>query len=163
MKFQSFSIFQDIQYKKMDFSCTVTINAPRDKVVDIFQDPTKMRHWQDGFISKTLISGNEMQEGAESRMLYEFGKKDMTIFETILSNNLPDSFEGRYEHSNTSNTMKSEFKELDPNTTLYTAHIHYTRFTGFMVRLIAKLAPSMFKKQVQKWLDQFKDYVESLE
>lgn len=31
---------------------------------------------------------------------------------------------------------------------------------GIMPKLMAKLFPGMFKKQSQKWMDQFKEFVE---
>ena len=34
-------------------------------------------------------------------------------------------------------------------------------FNGFMPRLMAMLMPGMFKRQTQKWLDQFKVFSES--
>lgn len=145
----------------MKFSCSVKINAPREKVVEMFKNPDNLKQWQDGFISKTLITGEEMQNGAVSEIMYEVGKRDMALIETILSNDLPDSFEARYEHTHTSNTMKSIFEDLGGQSCQYTAEINYTRFNGFMVKLFATLAPSMFKKQVQKWIDQFKAHVEA--
>ena len=101
----------------------------------MFKNPENLKQWQDGFISKTLISGEEMQTGAVSEMMYKMGKRDMAIIETITNSNFPDSFEGRYEHTNTSNTMKSTFEDIDGHSCQYTAEIHYTRFTGFMVKL----------------------------
>ena len=86
----------------MKFSCSVKINAPREKVVEMFKNPENLKQWQDGFISKTLISGEEMQTGAVSEMMYKMGKRNMAIIETITNSNFPDSFEGRYEHTNTS-------------------------------------------------------------
>lgn len=38
--------------------------------------------------------------------------------------------------------------------------IHYTKFNGFLLKLLVKLFPGMFKKPVQKWVNQFKTFVE---
>ena len=59
------------------------------------------------------------------------------------------------------NTMKVNFESLNKNETRYTSEIEYTKFNGFMIKLMAKLFPGLFKKQVLKWMNQFKTYVEN--
>jgi hypothetical protein len=56
--------------------------------------------------------------------------------------------------------MKSIFTSLGANETRYDAEIHYTKFKGFVVKVMVFLFPSFFKKQVQKWLNNFKIFVE---
>ena len=142
----------------MKFSCDIIINAPINLTVEIFENPANLKHYQDGFISKELISGTEGTSGAVSKMIY----KKLELQETIIANNLPDNFEGLYEHKHMTNTMKVSFKALSPNETQYTSEIEYTRFNGLFIKLIATLFPGMFKKQVYKWMTQFKAYTESL-
>ena len=140
----------------MKFTCIVEIDANIDKVVSVFSDPNSLEHIQEGFISKTLISGNEGEKDAQSLMKYK--KFDLT--ETIINNNLPKEFKALYEHKHMVNTMRVKFISLNENKTRYDSEIHYTEFKGFMIKLMAKLFPSMFKKQVLKWMNLFKDYVE---
>jgi hypothetical protein len=87
----------------------------------------------------------------------------MMLTETIVVNNLPDEFMAQYHHKFTDNTMKSTFTSIDENQTQYDAEIHYTAFRGFMVKTMAFLAPKVFKKQVDKWLHNFKVFLENLE
>ena len=54
-----------------------------------------------------------------------------------------------------------KFVAINENKTRYTSEIHYTEFNGFIVKVMAKLFPGMFKKQVLKWMQLFKVYVES--
>ena len=84
----------------------------------------------------------------------------MEIFETILIKNLPEIRKGLYEHKHMVNTMTSRFKEISPEKTLFEAEIEYTKFIGFVPKLMAFLMPGIFKKQTQKWLDQFKAFAE---
>ena len=141
----------------MKFSCDIIIDAPVDKVVEIFKNPDNLKHFQDGFISKTLISGNEGEVGAISKMVYE----KLELQETILINDLPNEFKGLYEHKHMTNTMRVLFSSLPNSKTQYTSEIEYTKFNGFLIKLIARLFPGMFKKQVYKWMEQFKSYTES--
>lgn len=141
----------------MRFTCTTDINAPRDRVVSIFLDPKKQHFFQDGFQSKVLLSGSTNSVGAQSKLIY----KRLELIETIQINNLPDEFQGLYEHKHTTNTMNVKFIPLSHDTTRYVSEVHYTQFNGFVIKLLVKLFPGMFKKQVQKWINQFKLYVEN--
>lgn len=141
----------------MKFTCSIDINSNLAKVKEFFLNPDNLKHFQDGFIKKELISGAPGEKGAKSKMIYE--KLELT--ETIITNNLPEEFLALYEHKHMTNTMKVRFIELGDNQTRYISEIEYTKFNGFIVKLIAKFFPAMFKKQVQKWLVQFKNYVEN--
>jgi uncharacterized membrane protein len=144
----------------MKFSCSITINQPRENVVAYFINPEYLGEYQEGFIKKELVSGVAGQNGAISKMYYKMGKGEMQLTETILSNNLPESFSSKYHHKHTDNTMKCIFTIVDDNSTQYDSEIEYTAFRGFVINVMAKLFPSFFKKQVQKWLNNFKVFVE---
>ena len=147
----------------MKFNNYIDIQIPRDKLVELFANPNYLKEYQDGFIKKELIEGTEGQEGAISNMYYQYGKRDMLIQETILSNNLPESFEGFYHHKHMDNTMKCEFKALNESTTRYKYEVEYTRMSWVLPKLMAMLFPGMFKKQVDKWMNQFKAFAEKQE
>ncbi|WP_452598605.1 SRPBCC family protein [Pontimicrobium sp. MEBiC01747] len=141
----------------MKFTCSVDINASIDKVQSIFLDTSTLKYYQDGFKSKTLISGNEGEKGSKSKIIYE----KLELIETILNNNLPEEFLALYEHKHMTNTMRVVFSSIANNDiTRYTTEIEYINFNGLFIKVIAKLFPGLFKKQVQKWLNQFKRYVE---
>lgn len=142
----------------MKFTLYVDINQSIDKCVTVFSNPNNLKHVQEGFISKELISGDEGDIGAKSKMIY----KRLELIETIMTNNLPEMFEALYEHKRTVNTMKVWFTVLNENETRYHTEIHYTKFNGFIINVMAKLFPSMLKKQVLKWMHKFKGFVEKL-
>jgi hypothetical protein len=62
-----------------------------------------------------------------SRLYYKHGKRDLELTETIVSNNLPESFEAFYHHKHMDNTMKCQFAPLDEFTTRYDYEFEYTR------------------------------------
>lgn len=145
----------------MKFTCTVEINKPKEVVADFFINPEHLHEYQEGFQKKELISGTPGQDGAISILYYQQGKRKMELTETILQNNLPDDFIAQYHHIYTDNTMKSTFTALSENETRYDAEIDYTAFRGFVIKTMAFLFPSFFKKQVERWLQNFKRFVES--
>jgi len=142
----------------MKFTCSIDINKNANVVSELFLNPDNLKHYQDGFKSKTLISGSSGHIGAKSKMVYE----KLELIETIIKNDLPNEFIGLYEHKHMTNTMKVQFVPIEENKTRYISEIEYTKFNGFVINVIARLFPNMFKKQVQKWQSQFKTYVESL-
>ena len=145
----------------MKYKGSVEINKSRDIVVKYFQDPEYMGEYQDGFVSKKVIEGSQGQDGAVSEMVYKYGKHDMHMTETIKSNRLPDSFEAFYQHKDMDNTMLCTFTSLDENRTRYDYEFEYVRMEWFMPKLIAILFPSVYRKQGEKWMKQFKDFVEN--
>lgn len=144
----------------MKFSCSVIINKPKDEVVAYYIDPNNLVHWQDGFLGVKELSGESMQKGAVTELRYKMGRKELKLFETVIENNLPDSFFAEYECDPTHNTMLTTFEVIDANTSKLTNEIEYLRFDGMMLNILKTLFPSMFKKQVQKWLNNFKSFAE---
>ena len=144
----------------MKFTCFVDINTPIDFAVNLFDDPANLSEWQDGFVSYEHRSGTPGTPGAKTNFVYLMGKKEMDLLETIVKKDLPDEFTAKYEHKHMVNTMTSSFTKIDALTTRYEATIEYLEFRGFIVKVMAFLAPKMFKKQTQKWFDQFKAFAE---
>ena len=139
----------------------IDIEKPRDLVMDIFLDPAYQGKYQDGFISKTLLEGELNKEGAKSKILFSNKGSDMELIETIVENNLPESYEAFYHHIHMDNTMVCRFEALSETKTRYHYTYQYTRMT-FMPKLMALVFPGMFKKPAEKWLKQFKELLESM-
>jgi hypothetical protein len=144
----------------MKFECSTDINAPLDKVVALFNEPNNFKEWQSGFIGYEPISGTPRTAGAKSAITYINGKRKIVLTETIRVMNLPMEMTALYEHEHMDNTMTNSFTELPDGKTRYTSGIGYIEFHGFMPKLMAFLMPGMFKKQSQKWVDQFKAFAE---
>ena len=145
----------------MKYDGAININKPRDVVVALFADPANLKEYQDGFIKKELISGQQGEVGAISKMYYKYGKHDMVLTETITGNQLPESFEATYEHEHMDNTMTCRFVEVSENETRYEYEFEYTRIDWVMPRLLSILFPGMYKKPARKWMENFKRFVEA--
>ncbi|MFT6319652.1 MAG: hypothetical protein ACJAT4_000569 [Granulosicoccus sp.] len=144
----------------MEFTCTVIIGKLIKQFVEFFINPDNLKEYQDGFLEKELVSGKPAQVGTISKMFYQQGKRKMEITETVRSNNLPHEFSEFYLHIYMDNTLTNRFISLSEDRTQYDAEIEYIVLRGFMVKALSFLFSRMFKKQVQKWLDQFRVFVE---
>lgn len=146
----------------MKYNSTMEIRAPRSRVVDLFHNPDNLSKWQDGFKGVEQVSGTPGETGAQKKMFYDNRGQDMELLETIINNSLPDEFTALYQHKMMENTMTCRFIELeDGEVTRFECDVEYTKFKGLMIKLIATFFPGMFKKQSQKWFDQFKAHAES--
>lgn len=145
----------------MKFTCSVTINLPRQKVIDLWQDPENLAHWQDGFIDFKHVEGEPGQVGAVSRVRYKIRNRDLELIETIKEMNLPESMVGLYESKPTTNLMHNTFTMVNDHITRWDAQINYLEMNGLVMKLMARFFPNMFQKQAQKWLDQFKEFAEN--
>ena len=144
----------------MKYTCTVKINLPLLETVELWKDENHFKSWQDGFESIEHQSGMPNTAGAKSKIILD-GRQRIELIETIVSFNLPKEKTAVYEHIHMTNTQKSSFQALDSHTTQYTSEVEYTKFNGFMIKLMAKLFPGKFKAQSQKWMNQFKAFAEN--
>ena len=144
----------------MKYKGSIEINKPREEVVKFFADPAYLGEYQDGFVRKVFVSGNKGKDGAVSKMFYKYGKRDMELTEIIVSNRLPYSFESSYHHVHMDNAMKCTFVEIDTKRTRYEYEFEYTRISWIMPKLIAILFPGIYRRQGEKWMRQFKEFVE---
>ena len=147
----------------MKFKGSIDINKPQAMVAKYFADPQYLSEYQEGFLRKELVSGEAGQPGAVSKMYYQMGKSEMELTETITSNNLPHSFEGHYHHKHMDNTMKCTFTALSADQTRYESDIEYTRINWIMPRLMAILFPGAYRKPAERWMRNFKEFVEKQE
>jgi len=141
----------------MKFLCKVDIDLPRSEVIPIFDNPENMKFWQDDFISFEHLTGEPGTSGATSRVKY----KRVELIETIIERRLPEAFHGSYEGSWGKNVMYNYFEETGTQSTRWTAEVEYTEMNNFMMKFMGKFFPSMFRKQTQKWMDQFKTFAEN--
>ena len=145
----------------MKFKGSIDIDQSLRKVAELFADPVHLKEYQEGFDRKELLKGDAGQAGAISKMYYKHGKHEMELTETIISNDLPHSFEALYHHKQMDNTMKCTFETLENGHTRYTSEVEYTRIDWIMPRLIAMLFPGMYRKPAQRWMNNFKNFAEN--
>ncbi len=146
----------------MRYTCKVEINLPLEEVAALWSNEKYFIEWQDGFKSIEHLSGVPGTEGAKSRIIYS-DQQTIELIETIISSNLPYEKVALYEHIHMTNTQPTRFQKIDDRRTLYISEVEYTKFNGFLIKLMAKLFPGKFKSQSQKWMNQFKQFAENLQ
>ena len=143
----------------MYYSVSVEINLPRDRVIELFDNPDNMPKWQPSLQSFKHLSGDPGQPGATSELIYKMGKRDIVMIETITERNLPQNFAGTYETKGVWNQVANHFAEQAGKTT-WTMNTVF-KCSGFL-RVMAFFMPGMFKKQTTADMLRFKYFAENL-
>lgn len=144
----------------MKYTCETQINLPVSIVVELWKDENYFKEWQDGFVKIEHIKGEPETVGAISKIYLTQNNRKMELLETITVINLPFEKSAIYEHRHMTNTLTTRFIATENNKTRYVAEVEYLNFNGIIPKLMAKLFPGMFKKQNQKWMEQFKQFAE---
>lgn len=142
----------------MKYKLELEIDLPRDRVVELFDNPENLKKWQTELVNIELLSGEAGQVGAKSKLIYQMGQKEVVLVETITSKNLPEEFSGTYETQGVWNRIENRFENITQNKTNWLFESEF-RFEGFM-KIVGFLTPWLFKKQSFKLMKQFKGFAE---
>ncbi len=141
----------------MKYSTEITINLPRDRVIELFDDPDNLSKWQPGLKSFEHLSGEAGLPGAKSKLVYDMNGRRIEMIETIIRRNLPDEFSGTYEAKGVWNEVANYFYDEGGKTRWVTEHEF--KLSGLMA-LFGIFMGGSFKKQSQKTMDDFKAFAE---
>ena len=141
----------------MKYSNEIIVNLPRNKVIELFDNPDNLKKWMKGLQSFEHVSGEHGKEGSKSKLVFDMNGRKVEMIETITKRNLPEEFSGTYEAKGVFNIQKIFLKkmrrenQLDCNTEF--------QFSGFM-KLMGLFMPGAFKKETMKHMQSFKDFAE---
>lgn len=142
----------------MKYACDMTLDLPRDRVVELMDNEENLYKWQKSLVKYEHESGEPGQVGAVSRQHHKMGKREVHMTETITVRDFPNQFSAIYAADGVWNQIENYFTENPDGTT----HWHLTsefRCKGFM-RVMCWLLPGMFKKQTQEFMMDFKKFAE---
>lgn len=143
-----------MRYKK-----EILIDLPRERVIELFDNPENLAKWQEGLQSFETINGEPGQSGAKSLMLYDLNGRRVEMIETILKRDLPDEFTGTYEAQGVWNWIGNRFFEEGPDKTRWELETEF-KFSGLM-RILALFMRGSFPKQTLGQMTNFKEFAES--
>ena len=144
----------------MKYSCEITIDLARDKVIEIFDSTENLYKWQPTLESFEHLSGEPGQAGAKSRLVYDTNGRKMEMIETITGRNLPDDMSFTYEAKNVKNWVVNRFSEEAPGKTRWVMD-NVFKCSGFMA-VVAFVGRGAFPKQTLKDMNRFKDFAEAV-
>lgn len=143
----------------MEYTKELVINLPREQVIALFNNEENLKKWQPGLQSMTLVSGEKGQVGAVSELVYKMGKRTLSMKETILEMNPPETLKFKYDANKVENWMTNTFIDNGDTTTWVTHNIFKCKG---MIKIFAALSPRTFKKQTEKSMMDFKKFAENV-
>jgi hypothetical protein len=144
----------------MRYQLTLDIEAPRERVLELFLDVENLKQWQPSLVRFDQISGDGMRGvGSTSKQLHRMGQREVEMLATVTVDNYPDEFAATFEADDVWNLIENRFVELNRDRTNWTVTSDL-RSTSFMMKLLMMVLPSMFKKQTRAFMGYFKEFVE---
>ena len=143
----------------MKYTCSIDIDKPLEEVVRLFDNPDNLKYWQPGLQSYERLSGVPGEPGAQAALQYKMGNREIEMIETVVDRNHPHEFTNRYEAKGVTNISTSIFEPINEHRTRYRSEQEFL-LSGFM-KLMGWFMPGAFRKQSEKYLQQFKEYVEN--
>ena len=144
----------------MHYQLELEINAPRERVVELFLDPDNLQHWQPDLVSfEQISSGAPREVGAKSKQVHRMGKREFETIETITVHRPPEEFAATYEAEGVWNLVSNRLTETTHGTTRWVLNSH-CKFSSLVMKLMALLSPGMFKKKTMTFMQRFKEFAE---
>lgn len=142
----------------MRYTEEIIINLPRERVIELFDSFENLKQWQEGLVEIEHLSGEPGKPGAQTRLLYDMGKRKLEMIETITSRNMPDEFSGAYDAKDVHNIVRNTFYPQD-ETTRWLMDCEF-QFRGFMRIMSFFMGQRTFRKQTRKGMESFKRFAE---
>jgi hypothetical protein len=142
----------------MKYTTQIQIDLPRNRVIELFENPDLLPDWQRGLQKTKLLKGENGEIGAKRKLKITIEGRKVTMFETITEKNLPHFWHGTYTGNGFSSSQKNYFEAIEANKTFWKCESEFS-FTGFM-KLISQLLPNLFKKRSTLVMKDFKAFAE---
>ncbi len=143
----------------MKYEVELIIDLPRERVIELFDNPDNLAKWQPGLQSFEHISGEAGQPGAKSRLIYDENGHRVEMIETVTKNSLPDEFAATFEAKNVKNWISNTFYEEGPEKTRWVSENEY-KFSGLMW-FTGIFMRGAFPNQSLEFMELFKEFAEN--
>ncbi len=142
----------------MKYSLDIIIDAPVDRVTDLYDSTENLQHWMEGLEEFQSLKGMPREVGSTAKLKFHMGKRIIEMKETVKVKNPPHEFTFIYEADKVYNILSESFSPAPENKTKYTSAQEF-HFKGFM-KVFAFFMPGAFKKQSMKYMKNFKAFAE---
>ena len=144
----------------MQYTKKIIIDLPLEKTVEFMDSLENLKKWQEGLVEAKVILVNFGEKGAKTELKYDFGKRKMTLIETILETDMPRLLIAEYTTKNVYNIQRNTFEATQDGKTIWTSESEF-KFEGLAMKTFGFLIPGAFKKQSLKYMRDFKNFAEN--
>jgi hypothetical protein len=133
------------------------IQAPRDKVAELFADPANNPNWMNDLDRCEPIGGSPGMPGSTYRMVPKKG--DMVFVATVLSRDLPQEVRLRLDGKGVVVSITDRFRATSPGVTTMYSEEEF-RFKTWFSRLFGFVAQRSIRNAHRRHMESFKHFAE---
>jgi uncharacterized protein YndB with AHSA1/START domain len=142
----------------MKYKIETVIDLPRERVIDLFDNPDNLSQWQPTLRRFEPLSGTPGQPGAKSRLVFDERGREIEMIETVEARDLPNEFTGVYELPGVWNRVSNRFFD-EGEKTRWVVETEF-RFANPLMRMLSFLTAGGFRKQSLELMENFKRFAE---
>ena len=135
---------------------TVEIDAPQERVAELFADPRNAPAWMTDLKSYQPLPGEPGMPGSTYRLLQQGGKLAFVV--TVVERDLPNEILLSLDSPKVAVSVRAKFIAFDGRTKLVS--IEKFRFKGLFGPIVGLLAKRSIRKAHSGQMQSFKRYVE---
>jgi hypothetical protein len=140
----------------MKYTLEITIDLPREKVVELFMNPANLKYWQKGFISMETYKGEPGKEGSRSKIKHKEINGVTEVTETIVKLNLPQEIHMTQTTDHVSTSAYHFFKEIDGKTIWIFESV--LKFSGAMKIMAFMVGSEPYQNKTKELMEDFKAF-----
>lgn len=144
----------------MKINTEITINANRDQVWQVFDNPDNLPKWQPTLKRVVHQSGEPGQAGSVTQLNYEEDEGEIIFTQTITSRKEPEEMTATWSNSYGQNVMRNQFIQLAANQTRWIIESDIS-LSG-MFKFLAPALEGLLKKRLEGNMHRFKALAEGL-
>lgn len=144
----------------MIYDTELIVNVPIHEFIAKMDNVENRIYWQTGLVSTEHISGIPGQLGSKMKMNFQFGKRKMTLLETITKRNLPDELHATYVTKSMINSQENYFTRTSNGFTNWVSKNEFSPLKLNM-QLMILFMPFLFRKQTFTYMRDFKNFAEN--
>jgi hypothetical protein len=145
---------------EMTYTTEIKVDVPLEEFMKKMDNVENLKHWQHGLVSAEHVSGDLGELGAKLKLSYQFGRRKMTLIETITKRNFPQEFHANYTTKSMHTIQENYFERTPEGFTKWTSKSEILPL-NLVMRILLFLMPNIFKKQSLKYMQDFKTFAEN--
>ena len=135
----------------------LNIDAPRERVAELFADPRNNTKWMDDIERYEPVSGQPGAPGSKYRLIPKKG--DMVFVATVISNDLPRESRLFLDGSNVTVSITAQYVALSPRKSRPVSEEVFT-FKNLIGKIMSFFARGAIRKAHRRHMEAFKRFAE---
>lgn len=136
----------------MNYTAQIVIARPRERVVELIQDPEHLAAWQPGWRYGPMLIGEPNQVGSQRWVHVQMQGVRLEMVETILDYSPPEFYASAYLAKGVKNLVENRFYADSPDSTRWVMSnsFHFGGLMKFVGGLLGDIVPKQTVAAMQR-------------